>query len=30
MMAAVWDLWPVYVARYYARRTWDDLPGPDG
>jgi hypothetical protein len=24
----VWDAWPVYVARYYARRTWDDLPGP--
>lgn len=27
-MAALWNLWPVYVARYYARRTWDDLPGP--
>ena len=27
-MAALWNLWPVYVARYYARRAWDDLPGP--
>jgi hypothetical protein len=27
-VAAGWNTWPVYVARYYARRTWDDLPGP--
>ena len=25
---AVWHAWPVFLARYYVRRTWDDLPGP--
>jgi len=24
----IWHAWPVYVTRYYIRRTWDDLPGP--
>jgi hypothetical protein len=24
----LWNSWPVYTARYYLRRTWDDLPGP--
>jgi hypothetical protein len=22
------DSWPVYAARWYLRRMWDDLPGP--
>ena len=25
---SVWHAWPVFLARYYIRRTWDDLPGP--
>jgi hypothetical protein len=25
---AIWHAWPVFLARYYVHRTWDDLPGP--
>lgn len=27
-MTAVWHSWPVYLARYYAKQTWRDMPGP--
>jgi hypothetical protein len=25
---AVWDSWPVYLARFYTKETWDGVPGP--
>lgn len=28
LWAQLWHSWPAYVARYYVRRLWDDLPGP--
>lgn len=28
MIRRVWHTWPVYLARYYARQTWRDMPGP--
>jgi hypothetical protein len=28
MIAAIWHSWLVFLARYYLRQTWDDLPGP--
>jgi len=24
----VWHSWPVFLARYYLRQMWDDMPGP--
>ena len=24
----LWHSWPAFLARYYLRQTWDDLPGP--
>ena len=28
LLAGLWQLWPVFLARYYVRQTWRDLPGP--
>lgn len=28
MITAAWHSWPVYLARYYVRQTWRDMPGP--
>jgi hypothetical protein len=28
MIARVWHWWPVYLARFYVRELWRDLPGP--
>ena len=28
MIDRIWHAWPVYLARYYLRQTWDDMPGP--
>ena len=25
---AAWHSWPAFLARYYLRQMWDDLPGP--
>lgn len=27
-LAAAWHCWPAFLARYYIRQTWDDMPGP--
>jgi hypothetical protein len=27
-VTTLWNLWPVYLVRFYVRQTWDDLPGP--
>jgi hypothetical protein len=24
----LWHSWPVFLARYYVRQTWRDMPGP--
>lgn len=24
----LWDSWPVFLLRFYARQAWRDLPGP--
>lgn len=26
--AKAWNTWPVFLARYYLRQTWEGLPGP--
>jgi hypothetical protein len=28
MIARAWHSWPVYLARYYVRQVWQDMPGP--
>ena len=28
VVRGVWDAWPVFLARHYAREAWDGLPGP--
>ena len=28
VLAAAWHCWPAFLARYYLRQMWDDLPGP--
>lgn len=28
MFDYAWQAWPVFLARYYARQLWNNLPGP--
>lgn len=28
MTARLWHSWPAFLARYYMRQVWRDLPGP--